>query len=160
MHARLCARGGARRSQRRTAWRGAPVDGAFRLRTQFEHPIVRRVPNFSEPDRTDLVFRALADGRRRAMVERLVRGPATVSELAGGISLPTALQHLGVLEEAGIVVTSKVGRTRSVQLVPGSLEPAAAWIAAQRTPAERQADRLVAHLETAQNEGENDDRPR
>jgi len=81
------------------------------------------------------------------MVQRLVAGPATVSELAPGLSLPTVLQHLGVLEEAGIITTSKLGRTRTVSLVPGALDGAAAWLAAQRTPAERQADRLAAHLE-------------
>ena len=83
------------------------------------------------------------------MVERLASGPATVSELAtpSGLSLPTVLQHLGVLEGAGIVTTNKLGRTRSVSLVPGALDGAAAWLASQRTPAERRADRLVAHLE-------------
>ena len=93
------------------------------------------------------MFRALAESRRRAMVERLAVGPATVSELATGVSLPTVLQHLGVLEDAGIVTTSKLGRTRTVSLVPGALGGAATWLAAQRTPAERQADRLAAHLE-------------
>lgn len=92
------------------------------------------------------------------MIERLATGPATVSELAAGVSLPTVLQHLGVLEDAGIVTTSKVGRTRTVNLVPGALDGAAAWLAASRTPAERQADRLTAYLENP--EGENNDRPR
>ena len=107
------------------------------------------MPKYSETKRADLVFRALAEGRRRAMVARLAVGPATVSDLAAptGLSLPTVLQHLGVLEDAGIVTTSKLGRTRTVSLVPGALDDAAAWLAAQRTPAERQADRLAAHLE-------------
>jgi len=113
------------------------------------------MPNYAETDRTDLVFRAVAEARRRDMVERLTRGPATVSELAtpSGLSLPTVLQHLGVLEDAGIVTSSKLGRTRTVSLVPGSLDGAASWLAAQRTPAERQADRLANHLE-APPEGE------
>ena len=105
------------------------------------------MPNYPEADRTELVFRAIADSRRRAMIERLVEGPATVSELAAGVSLPTVLQHLGVLEDAGIVTSNKIGRTRSVAHVPGALATAGTWISAQRTPAERQADRLVYHLD-------------
>jgi len=81
------------------------------------------------------------------MIERLAAGPAAVSELAAGVSLPTVLQHLGVLEEAGIVTSNKIGRTRSVSLVPGALDGASTWIAGQRTPAERQADRLADFLE-------------
>jgi DNA-binding transcriptional ArsR family regulator len=94
------------------------------------------------------MFRALADGSRRQMVERLVRGPATVSDLADPLdmALPSVMQHLSVLAQAGIVDSQKVGRVRTVQLVPGVLDRAAAWIGNQRTPAERQADRLAAHL--------------
>jgi len=109
------------------------------------------MPNSQEAERADLVFRALAEARRRAMVERLVRGPASVSELAApaGLSLPTVLQHLDVLADAGIVTSSKLGRTRTVSFVPGSLDGTATWLAAQRTSAEQQADRLVTHLEAA-----------
>lgn len=81
------------------------------------------------------------------MIERLAAGPAAVSELAAGVSLPTVLQHLGVLEEAGIVTSNKIGRTRSVSFVPGALDIATTWLGAQRTPAELQADRLVDLLE-------------
>jgi len=90
------------------------------------------------------MFRALGDGSRRAMVERLSRGPASVSELARPfeMALPTVVQHLGVLETAGIVTSEKVGRVRSYQLVPGALNPAAEWIGQQRLPAERRLDRL------------------
>jgi DNA-binding transcriptional ArsR family regulator len=97
---------------------------------------------------TDALFRALADGTRRAMVERLARGPASVSDLAEpfGITLPTAMQHLGILEEAGITRSQKIGRVRTFQLVPDALGPVAAWATRQRTPAERRADRLVDHL--------------
>ena len=92
----------------------------------------------------DLVFHALADGSRRAMVERLARGPASVSELARPfeMALPTVVQHLGVLEKAGIVTSAKAGRVRTCQLVPGALEPATDWISRQRLPAERRLDRL------------------
>ena len=62
----------------------------------------------------DLVFQALADSTRRAMVERLTRGPASVSALAGplGMSLPAVMQHLRVLEASGLVRTEKAGRVR------------------------------------------------
>jgi DNA-binding transcriptional ArsR family regulator len=90
------------------------------------------------------MFRALGDGRRRAMVERLARGPASVSELARpfDMALPTVVQHLGVLETAGIVTSTKVGRVRTYQLATEALAPAAEWISRQRLPAERQLDRL------------------
>jgi DNA-binding transcriptional ArsR family regulator len=92
----------------------------------------------------DRVFHALGDSSRRAMVERLSRGPASVSELARPfeMALPTVVQHLGVLEKAGIVTSSKVGRVRTCQLAPGALEPATDWISRQRLPAERRLDRL------------------
>lgn len=90
------------------------------------------------------MFRALADGTRRAMVERLARGPASVSELAKPfpMALPTVVQHLTVLERAGIVSSEKVGRVRTYQLVPGALQSAETWINRQRLPAERRLDRL------------------
>jgi DNA-binding transcriptional ArsR family regulator len=95
------------------------------------------------------MFHALADGSRRAMVERLARGPATVTELARpfGMALPTIVQHLGVLEAAGIVSSTKVGRVRTCQLVPAALVPAGEWISRQRLPAERRLDRLGAFLD-------------
>ena len=90
------------------------------------------------------MFHALGDGSRRAMVERLARGPASVSELAQPfeMKLPTVVQHLGVLEQAGIVISAKAGRVRTYQLVPGGLAPAAEWIGRQQLPAERRLDRL------------------
>jgi DNA-binding transcriptional ArsR family regulator len=92
----------------------------------------------------DRIFHALADSSRRAMVERLVRGPASVSELAEPfeMALPTVVQHLGVLAQAGLVTSEKVGRVRTYQLVPGALAPAGEWISRQRLPAERRLDRL------------------
>lgn len=78
------------------------------------------------------------------MVERLVRGPASVSDLARpfAMALPTVVQHLGVLDDAGIVTSTKVGRVRTYQLAPGALTPATEWIRRQRLPAEEQLDRL------------------
>jgi DNA-binding transcriptional ArsR family regulator len=99
------------------------------------------VPKYSGFDR---IFHALADSSRRAMVERLARGPASVSELAKpfDMALPTIVQHLGVLAEAGLVTSVKTGRVRTYQLVPGALAPAGDWITRQRLPAERRLDRL------------------
>ena len=96
----------------------------------------------------DRMFRALADGTRRAMVARLVQGPASVSQLAEpfGMALPTIVQHLRVLEEAQIVASQKVGRVRTYLLVPDALVPANAWIVAHRRPQERQLDRLGDYL--------------
>ena len=92
----------------------------------------------------DRMFHALGDASRRAMVERLARGPASVSELARpfDMSLPTVVQHLGVLETVGIVTSTKVGRVRTYQLATEALTPAAEWISRQRLPAERRLDRL------------------
>ena len=96
----------------------------------------------------DRMFRALGDGTRRAMVERLSRGPVSVSELARpfDMALPTVVQHLGVLETAGIVTSTKVGRVRTYQLATEALAPAAEWISRQRLPAERRLDRLGTFL--------------
>jgi DNA-binding transcriptional ArsR family regulator len=96
----------------------------------------------------DRLFHAIADPSRRAMVERLARGPASVSELARpfDMALPTVVQHLGVLEDAGIVTSAKLGRVRTFQLSPGALDPAAEWIGRQRLPAERRLDRLGSYL--------------
>ena len=82
------------------------------------------------------------------MVELLVRGPASVSELSRlfDTSLPTIVQHLGVLETAGIVTSTKVGRVRTYQLASEALTPGAEWISRQRLPAERQLDRLGTFL--------------
>ena len=96
----------------------------------------------------DAVLRALADPTRRAVVERLANSPAVVSELAAPFSmaLPSLLQHLGVLEDAGVVTSQKLGRVRTVSLRPGALDVLHLWLDEQRTPAERQADRLGIHL--------------
>jgi DNA-binding transcriptional ArsR family regulator len=104
------------------------------------------VPKYSQS--LDRTFHALGDGTRRAMIERLVRGPASVSELAApfDMALPSVVQHLGVLEAAAIVTSTKVGRVRTYQLAVDALSPAAAWIGDQQLPAERRLDRLGAYL--------------
>ena len=108
--------------------------------------IVRYVPKYYEE--LDAVLRALADPTRRAVVERLAKSPAVVSELAAPFSmaLPSLMQHLRVLEEAGLVTSQKHGRVRTVSLRPGGLDVVHLWLGEQRTPAELQADRLGVHL--------------
>ena len=99
-------------------------------------------------DELDGLLRALADPTRRAIVERLAKSPAVVSELAApfDMALPSLLQHLGVLEKAGLVSSRKDGRVRTVTLRPGALDVLNLWLGEQRTPAENQADRLGIHL--------------
>ena len=106
----------------------------------------------------DLLFHALADPARRAMVERLSRGPAPVSELARPLpmSLPAAMQHLAVLEEAGLVRSQKVGRVRTCAIEPQALSQAEQWINARRIEWEGRLDRLGDYLKSLENEGDND----
>ena len=92
----------------------------------------------------DQVFQALADTTRRSLVERLIRGPASVSELAQplAMSLPAVMQHLGVLEACSLVRSEKAGRVRTCRIDPEGLRLAESWIAAQRTTWEQRLDRL------------------
>ncbi|MEU3182968.1 metalloregulator ArsR/SmtB family transcription factor [Streptomyces sp. NPDC006923] len=92
----------------------------------------------------DLAFRALGDPTRRALVERLVRGPASVSELAAPLtmSLAAVVQHLQVLETAGIIRSEKVGRVRTCRIEPEALRAGEAWLGRQRTTWESRLDRL------------------
>jgi DNA-binding transcriptional ArsR family regulator len=92
----------------------------------------------------DQVFYALGDPTRRKLVERLSRGPASVSDLAKplDITLAAVVQHLQVLERSGLVRTQKVGRVRTCRIEPGGLDIAAEWIAERRTLWERRLDRL------------------
>jgi DNA-binding transcriptional ArsR family regulator len=106
----------------------------------------------------DRLFHALADPARRAMVERLSHGPAPVSELARPLpmSLPAALQHLGVLEAAGLVRSHKVGRVRTCAIQPRVLSQAEQWINARRIEWQHRLDRLGAYLQTLESEGVGD----
>jgi DNA-binding transcriptional ArsR family regulator len=101
----------------------------------------------SQP-RLDLVFQALSDPTRRAIVERLGRGPASVSELAQpfAMSLPAVLQHVAVLEASGLVRSEKAGRVRTCQIEGRALSVAGRWIAERRRTWERRLDRLGAVL--------------
>lgn len=103
------------------------------------------------PDPTsglDSLFQALSDPTRRAIVERLSRGPASVSDLARpfDMSLPAIVQHLGVLEAAGVVASEKVGRVRTCRIEPAALSRAEQWIHERRTAWEQRLDRLGDYL--------------
>jgi DNA-binding transcriptional ArsR family regulator len=104
----------------------------------------------------DRTFAALADPARRAMVERLVMGPATVSELARPLpmSLPAVLLHLKVLQESGLVTSQKVGRVRTCRIEPQMLSQAETWVAERRAMWERNLDRLGAWLDETKPEDE------
>jgi DNA-binding transcriptional ArsR family regulator len=97
----------------------------------------------------DRTFSALSDPTRRAILERLGRGPATMSELAHpfGISLPGLMKHVRILEQADLVTTEKHGRTRECRLGTERLDDAAEWIELYRDRWERRLDRLEGYLE-------------
>lgn len=100
--------------------------------------------------RTDRVFHALSHATRRAVVERLGRGSASVSELAApfSTSLPTFVSHLRVLERSGVVRSRKRGRVRTYELAPDAFEAVEGWLATQRRVWERRLDQLDAYLLT------------
>jgi DNA-binding transcriptional ArsR family regulator len=99
-------------------------------------------------------FRALADPTRRRLVERLCAGPASMTELAQPfpITLPSLSKHLRVLEESGVVRSTKRGRVRTFRIVPGRLLSVEAWLARQRSLWERRLDQLEEHLQTVKEE--------
>lgn len=99
-----------------------------------------------EGEAANRVFHALADANRRAVIERLTRGPATVSELAAhlGVTVAGAVQHLRVLEDSELVRSEKVGRVRTCRVDPTGLRNAEAWLRRQRTAWEHRLDRLGA----------------
>jgi DNA-binding transcriptional ArsR family regulator len=96
----------------------------------------------------DAAFHALSDPGRRTMVERLCKGPASVSELAEPfrMSLPAVMQHLQILETSGLVRTEKVGRVRTCRIEPKGLSMVERWVNERRVMWERRLDRLGAYL--------------
>ena len=116
--------------------------------------------NFAAP--LDLAFQALADPTRRAIVERLTQGPASVSELKRPLvmSLPAVMQHLAVLETSGLVVSQKAGRVRTCRINPAAFAEAERWMTAQRLEWERRLDRLGDYLQTWKAEGKSDEQDR
>jgi len=89
-------------------------------------------------------FHALADPTRRAVLGRLGRGPASVSELAQPfeMALPTFLQHLKVLEACGLIRSRKSGRVRTCELRPKPLADAEHWLSGQRALWTKRLDQL------------------
>lgn len=108
--------------------------------------ILKHMLNQSAP--LDLMFQALGDPSRRVMVERLSRGPASVSELAEplAMSLSAVVQHLQVLEASGLVRSEKQGRVRTCRIEPAALKTAEQWIIERRASWERRLDRLGDYL--------------
>jgi DNA-binding transcriptional ArsR family regulator len=96
----------------------------------------------------DMMFQALADPTRRAIVERLSQGPVAVSELARpfNMSLPTIMQHIQLLESSGLVQSQKAGRVRTCRINAETLGVAEDWIAARRKLWERRLDLFGEHL--------------
>ena len=106
----------------------------------------------------DRTFQALADPTRRALIERLSRSPATVSDLARplAMSLPAVMQHLAVLEGSGLVVSEKTGRVRTCRIEPQALSLAEQWINARRAEWEQRLDRLGNYLQQLKTNGGGD----
>ncbi|MBC8071320.1 MAG: helix-turn-helix transcriptional regulator [Deltaproteobacteria bacterium] len=102
-------------------------------------------------EQLDRAFGALADATRRAIVERLAQGPATVSEIAGplSISLPAISHHLRALEHGGLIRSEKVGRVRTCRIEPAALRTVEAWMSARRAHWEHRLDRLETFLRSA-----------
>jgi DNA-binding transcriptional ArsR family regulator len=90
------------------------------------------------------VFQALGDATRRDILERVSRGPISVSQLAEPlqISLAAVVQHLQVLEESALIHTEKVGRVRTCRMEPAGLNAAEQWLHERRALWERKLDRL------------------
>lgn len=110
------------------------------------------MPNQISPAEGQLnqVFQALADPTRRAVLQRLAKGPAPVKELAEPfhMALPSFTQHLDVLEESGLVRSKKVGRVRTYRITPRRLEHAEHWLVKQRRLWEQRLDQLDQYLAT------------
>jgi len=96
----------------------------------------------------DRVFHALSDPTRRALVEKLSRGPVSVSRLAAPLdmTLTAVVQHLQVLEAAGLVCTEKTGRVRTCRLETAGFRAVETWLADRRSAWEKRLDRLGALL--------------
>ena len=112
------------------------------------------MPYHSNP--LDLSFHALSDPTRRAVVSRLVEGEFPVSALAEpfDMALPSFAQHLKVLEECGLIVTEKRGRSRWCRLVQARFDEAADWMEAERRRWAGRLDRLEVYLDKAAEDDE------
>ena len=97
-----------------------------------------------EPLALDRMFQALSDQSRRGMIDRLGRGPASVTELAQplAMALPTVMKHLHVLESSGLVLSEKTGRVRTYHLRKEALASVERWIAERKSGWNKTFDRL------------------
>lgn len=102
--------------------------------------------------RLDGIFQALADPTRRAVLARLGRGPASVSELAepSGMALPSFMKHIRFLEGSGLIRTRKEGRVRTCALEKETFAEVESWLSAQRAIWEGRTDRLEQFVLNAQ----------
>lgn len=107
------------------------------------------------PDSLDGIFAALADGGRRSLVERLAIGPASVTDLAVAteMRLPSAVKHLQVLERGGLVVSHKLGRTRTYRIAPDAFAALRAWVGRREAEMNAAFDRLEALIQQTESEG-------
>lgn len=119
--------------------------------------MVRHMDNF--PMLLDTAFHALSDPTRRAVVGRLVHGPAPVKELAEpfGMGLPSFMKHLKVLEESGLISSAKVGRVRTCSIRMEPLTAAETWLSEQRALWQARTDRLADYVENRMLWSEGDD---
>lgn len=98
------------------------------------------------------MFQALADPTRRAVIERLARGPAPMTELARPftMALPSFSQHLDVLEDCGLIRSRKIGRVRTYRLAPSRLRKAEHWMVRQRSQWEQRLNQLDSYANQLQ----------
>ncbi|MGH6862014.1 MAG: ArsR/SmtB family transcription factor [Phyllobacterium sp.] len=104
--------------------------------------------NYQSP--LDSAFHALADPTRRAVLSRLMQGPAPVKELAQpfNMGLPSFMKHLRILEEDGLICSEKVGRVRTCRVKAERLAVAESWLSEQRALWQARTDRLADYVET------------
>jgi len=106
------------------------------------------------PGHLDALFQALGDPTRRAILERLAQGPATISDLATPfeMTLPALLDHVRKLEAAGLVTSAKTGRVRTVSLAANAFTPVRTWLDEQRATWEARLDRLERFARSIKND--------
>ncbi|KCZ55627.1 hypothetical protein HY29_10910 [Hyphomonas beringensis] len=107
------------------------------------------------PSDTDAVFQALGDATRRAILERLSRRPASISDIAApfDMSLAAVVQHVQVLERSGLVRSNKIGRVRTCEINPQGLALARQWLDERRQLWEDRFHRLAEFLDEEEDGG-------
>lgn len=102
------------------------------------------------------VFQALADPTRRAVIQQLISGPASITELAEPfeMALPSFMKHIGVLEDAGLIRSKKIGRVRTCEIKPKQLTAAEKWINTQTSLWEGRLQRMASYVEARAAKGQ------